>query len=68
MVILAKEKNEWMNKIIKESEITKYMDNGNDFINDEKIWEKLKKNMNPDRKKVEDIIQKSLSIQTLEPD
>lgn len=68
MVILAKEKNEWMNKIIKESEITKYMDNGNDFINDEKIWEKLKENMNPDRKKVEDIIQKSLSIQTLEPD
>jgi len=59
---------ERMSTAIKEEEITKYMDDGRDFIKEEEIWEQLEKNRNPDRKQVEDIVQKSLSIKTLEPE
>ncbi|WP_206202399.1 [FeFe] hydrogenase H-cluster radical SAM maturase HydG [Thermodesulfobacterium sp. TA1] len=55
------------NQIIKEDEIERYLDNGKDFINDEEIWEKLK-NANPDPVRVREILAKSLSIETLEPD
>ena len=47
----------------------KYLSSNNeDFINEEIIFEKLKINKKVDRKKVEDIIQKSLSITRLSPD
>ena len=59
---------EWIEKVIKEKEITKYMENGGDFINDGEIWEKIEKNRNPDPQKVKDILDKSLAIETLEPD
>lgn len=55
-------------KMIKEEEITRYMDNGHDFINDEEIEERLKKNISPSSSQIRDILQKSLSIETLEPD
>lgn len=58
----------WRNNRIKEKEITKYMTNGTDFINEDEIFEKLASNKNPDPKKVRDILDKSLSIQTLSPD
>jgi len=55
-------------KRIKEDEIKKYTENGKDFINDQEIIEKIEKNKNPDPKKVRDILQKSLSLETLTPD
>ncbi|GAB6183754.1 [FeFe] hydrogenase H-cluster radical SAM maturase HydG [Thermodesulfovibrio hydrogeniphilus] len=58
----------WIESVIKEEEITKYMDNGKDFINDEEIWEKLKNNENSEPSRVREIMAKSLSIETLEPD
>ena len=58
----------WKKERIKEEEITRYMDKDRDFINEEEIFEKLKENRNPDREKVKNILQKSLSIQTLSPD
>jgi len=58
----------WKKGRIKEEEITRYMDKDRDFINEEEIFEKLKENRNPDREKVKNILQKSLSIQTLSPD
>jgi len=58
----------WIENIIKEDEITNFMENGKDFIDDEKIHQILKKNKNPDKNKVKDIIQKSLNIERLEPD
>jgi len=58
----------WKEERIKEEEITKYMDKNRDFINEEEIFEKLKRNKNTDTQKVRDILQKSLSIQTLLPD
>ncbi len=64
----SKLEKEWMANVIKEEEINKYMDKGKDFINDEEIWEKLEKNKNPDKKKIRDIIAKSLNIETLTPD
>lgn len=58
----------WMKNVIKEDEISRFMHNGDDFINDEEIERLLEENKNPSKSKVRDIIQKSLSIQRLEPD
>ena len=58
----------WIESRIKEDEITKYMENGKDFINDEEIWEKIEKNKNPDPSWIREIFQKSLEIETLTPD
>jgi len=66
--VLAKEEKNWINSMIKEEEIEKYMEDGRDFINDEEIWEKLKQNQNPEPSRIRDILQKSLSIETLLPD
>ncbi len=59
---------EFKKRKIKEKEYLKYMDGGKDFINEAEIWEKLEKNKNPDKKKIRDILEKSLSIETLSPD
>lgn len=59
---------DWINSVIKEDEISKYLDNGKDFINDNEIWEKIYKNNNPDKIKIRDIMDKSLEIKTLNPD
>ena len=58
----------WMKNIIKEDEITRFMDRGDDFIDDAKIWGILRENKNSPKSKVTDIIQKSLSIERLEPE
>ncbi len=58
----------WIKNIIKEDEIIRYEKSGNDFINDEKIEKLLQSNRNPSKVKVRDIIQKSLSIERLEPE
>lgn len=52
----------------KEDEITRFMYSENDFINDEKIEKLLEENKNPLKSKVRNIIQKSLSMERLEPD
>ena len=58
----------WMKNVIKEDEITRYMVNGKDFIDDEEIWKKIKENRNPEPLKIRDILQKSLAVETLKPD
>lgn len=58
---------DWMRNIIKEDEITRYMDDGKDFINEEEIEETLRRNRNPEPQKVRDILQKSLALERLEP-
>ncbi|MEA3560620.1 MAG: [FeFe] hydrogenase H-cluster radical SAM maturase HydG [Candidatus Omnitrophota bacterium] len=45
-----------------------YLTNNQSFINEEAIFESLAKNERPDPKRIKDILEKSLSIQTLEPD
>ncbi|MBN2143922.1 MAG: [FeFe] hydrogenase H-cluster radical SAM maturase HydG [Candidatus Aureabacteria bacterium] len=54
--------------IIRSDQIHRYMDHGRDFIQDDLIWEKIHKQKNPDPVRIRDIIQKSLTIQTLNPD
>jgi len=57
----------WMKSIIKEDETVRFMKKGKDFINDKEIEELLQRNRNGEKQRVKDIIQKSLSIQRLEP-
>ncbi|MCM8783911.1 MAG: [FeFe] hydrogenase H-cluster radical SAM maturase HydG [Candidatus Omnitrophica bacterium] len=59
---------DWMKEVIKEEEIVRYLDGEQDFINDEEIWGKLRKNVCPSPSHIREILKKSLSIQTLEPD
>ena len=59
---------EWADDVVKNDEIDRYLDNGKDFIDHESIESHLNRNQNPDKIKIRDIIQKSLSIQRLDPD
>ncbi len=59
---------DWMAGVIREDEITRYLTDGEDFIDDGKIWEEIEGNRAPERRKIRDIIQKSLAIETLDPD
>ncbi len=68
MKIKEQEIKSWIKDRIKQKEIDKYTEDGKDFIDDNKIQEKLKKNLNADVKKVEDILSKSLEIETLSLD
>lgn len=70
MMLMEMEENNsaWINKRIKQDEITRYLDTGKDFIFDEEIEEKLKNNQNPEPARIRDILSKSLSIQGLTPD
>ncbi|PKM99086.1 MAG: [FeFe] hydrogenase H-cluster radical SAM maturase HydG [Elusimicrobia bacterium HGW-Elusimicrobia-2] len=50
-------------------EYSQYLNkNGNDFINDTHIWELIKKNKSPSKKRIRQIIAKALKIKRLEPD
>jgi len=59
---------EWVKQVVKQEEIDKYLINGKDFINETEIDSHLSTTINPDKQKVRDILQKSLSIERLEPD
>ena len=58
----------WIRSRIKEEEYKRYMKKERDFINDELIWEKLKSKRNPSPQEVRAILDKSLSLETLDPD
>lgn len=59
---------DWKEGIIKESEIEKYLVGGKDFIDNQQIFATLDRNSEPDLHFIRDILQKSLSITTLNPD
>ncbi|HEY3389306.1 MAG TPA: hypothetical protein VGK38_07020, partial [Prolixibacteraceae bacterium] len=58
----------WAKSVIVRKEIDKYLIDGKDFINEEEIFGRLRKNINPEVNLIRDILQKSLSIKTLAPD
>jgi len=58
----------WIDGVIKEEEIVRYLKDGKDFIDDREIEKKLEENKNPDPKRIRDIMEKSLNVETLEPD
>lgn len=67
MELSLAEKNNWVKERVKSEQIMSYLKQGKDFIDDEEIIEKLRDTKRPQRARIKDILQKSLSIQTLEP-
>ncbi len=63
-----KTKKTWAEQVIKQDEIDKYLINGKDFIDEQEIFRHLEENKNPDKQKIRDIMQKSFSIERLDPD
>ena len=62
------EHQSWLQSRIKQKQIDKYLVNGQDFIPDAEIEEKIRANRRPDAARVRDIIAKSRAIQSLTPD
>lgn len=58
----------WMQNVIRQDEITRYLENGQCFINDEKINSQILANSSPSSSRIREIIAKSLSIERLDPD
>jgi len=58
----------WIEDRIKPEQIEKYLDNGRDFLDEAAIERALAANVNPDPKRVQDILARSLAIETLTPD
>lgn len=61
------ENKKWIDQVVKQDEIDRYLRNGKDFIDEQKILRQLKENKNPDKASIRAIIQKSLSIVRLDP-
>ncbi|MDI6448688.1 [FeFe] hydrogenase H-cluster radical SAM maturase HydG [Anaerobaca lacustris] len=59
---------DWIKDRIKPEQIEKYLDDGRCFIDAEAIERALDANRKPDPKRVRDIVQKSLAIETLTPE
>jgi 2-iminoacetate synthase len=58
----------WVKDVIVKSEIDKYLIKGKDFIDQEDIIKRLLGNRNPASARIDDILKKSVAIQTLSPD
>jgi 2-iminoacetate synthase len=59
----------WAGRRIRKEEITKYMDQGKDFIPEEEIHARIKAApLTPDARQVRDILAKSLAVRDLSPD
>ena len=48
--------SEWAKRVIIRKEIDKYLIDDKDFINEEDIFARLRKNVNPDQKLIRDIL------------
>ncbi len=58
---------DWCDSVIKQDEIDKFLLEGKDFIDEDKIWKQIDDGANPSEEEILAIIDKSLSIQTLTP-
>jgi len=65
MLLKTEKVNFWVRERIKKEQVNKYMYSDKDFVNEEEIFSLLKEKNNPDSSYIEDILEKSLSIQTL---
>ncbi|MDH4188548.1 MAG: hypothetical protein OEV08_16300, partial [Nitrospira sp.] len=57
----------WAASVIREDEITPYLEAGRDFIDDSKIERLLEEHRNPEPEKIRDILEQSRALQRLEP-
>ena len=64
---LTTEEKQWADQVIRNDEITRYLNNGKDFIDEELIWNSLEKAQNPAKSQIRDIVQKSLELNRLDP-
>ena len=56
---------DWVQAQIKEEENEKYLIDGKDFIDDEKINNLLEANQNPSKEKIREILKKAFDIKLL---
>jgi 2-iminoacetate synthase len=57
-----------MDRVIRQDEIDRYLINGRDFIDDDRIWSQLEGNARPDPGRVREIIAKAFAIESLDPE
>lgn len=65
MLIKTLASQSWLENRIQNSQIRKYLNGGEDFIDESSIVESLAANRNPDSRKIQDILKKALAVQTL---
>ena len=58
--------SKYIESVIKQNEIDRYLKNGKDFIDDAALTATIRKKQHPDRKEILDIIDKSLALHRLE--
>jgi 2-iminoacetate synthase len=58
----------WVAGRIKREQIDKYLENGRDFIHDDRIWDQIRQAKEPSAERVREILAKSLEIKTLSPE
>ena len=64
---LNTEERSWIESVVKQDEIDRYLRSGRDFVDEELIWDRLEKQKNPSDSMIRDIIAKSSELQRLEP-
>jgi 2-iminoacetate synthase len=68
MIETGIENKRWLDNVIRPDEVARYLINGSDFIDDDRIGALLEKEQNPGSQRIRDIIRKSMSIETLLPE
>jgi len=58
----------WVDNVIKQDEIDKYLINGKDFVDDDVIWNKINNKTKKDAIQIREIISKAMEIKTLTPE
>ena len=59
--------DKWMDGVIEEDEISRYLDCGRDFVDDDEIERLLGENRDPEPQRVRDILARSLALERLDP-
>jgi len=59
---------DWIKQVVKQEEIDKYLIDGEDFINEDQIWNDINSNQKPSNERIREILKKSMNIERLEPD
>ena len=67
MAELSASERTWMDSVIREDEIDRYLEDGRDFIDSELIWGELERQRDPSPSLVREIIAKSRELERLEP-
>ncbi len=57
----------WVDSVVLQDEIDRYLVNGRDFVDEELIWDQLEKQRNPSDSEIREIIARSMELERLEP-